>query len=278
MLTAYLDETGQEAKDWVFITGFLGNEDQWRDFAPKWKEGRGGKRSFHTKELRFKKERERRLLELLGPIPVSCGLEPIAGGIRVSDYEDLLGGNIVLEKLNCGYISALFPLVIQALRWIPANERLEIVFEEQERYGWLADFCLRQVSKLPIDFMWTKDGNPKLAKWSFVPKGSTSFTEPADYFAYAQLQYQRDKNSLKSQWCMPILKSADSVGIIGAVMTKNQARETVVEVLAMMKTNGIEIPNTIEQFERFRRLEREKLTAWRGYYRNVKSIQTSAEY
>jgi hypothetical protein len=253
MLYAYLDETGQESKDWVFIAGFLGNEDQWRKFDPKWKEGLGKRQSLHLKELRFKKDRERRMLERLGPLPVSCGLEPVIGGIRVSDYEDLLGGNTFLEQLGCGYLSALQPLLIQVLKWLPANERLELVLEQQNRYSWLTDFALRHIAPLPLPFMRTSDGRPKLASWRYVTPESTSLTEPADYFAHALLQYHRDPKSLKTQWCMPILNSANHVGAIGAVMTRAQARQSVTDLLAQLKQDSISMPSSMEEFERFRK-------------------------
>lgn len=251
MLYAYLDETGQETKDWVFIAGFLGTEEAWKRFVPAWRAGLRAKNSLHVAELRFKKTKDKDLLARLGPIPVDCGLEPVMGGVRVSDYEDLLEDDF-MRKMSCGYIAALFPLVIQVLKWLPADERLEIIFEEQEVYGWLANFVLQHATRMPFDFMWTSSGIPKLAKWSFVPKGSTSLTEPADYFAYSLLQVYRDGNSRKAQWCMPILKSADKAGAIGALLTRSQARQGISDASRMMREEGFALPGTVEDFRRFR--------------------------
>jgi hypothetical protein len=39
-------------------------------------------------------------------------------------------------------------------------------------------------------------------------------------------------------------------------MTKSQAREALGNALAMMKADGIKTPETIEQFEKFRRLNK----------------------
>jgi hypothetical protein len=95
MLYAYLDETGQESKEWVYVAGFVGNADHWRKFIPAWEEGFHGsqRKHLHMNKLRFKHQSEKRLLETLGPIAINCGLEPLIGGVRVSDYEDLLGGD-----------------------------------------------------------------------------------------------------------------------------------------------------------------------------------------
>src|SRR6185437_9069940 len=143
------------------------------------------------------------------------------GGARVSDYEDLVAGTIS-EKLMKGYIACLYPLVINTLRVIPPNERLELVFEEQKEYEPFVGLMLSDmVSPHPDkpDWMLTSDGLPKLVKWSFVPKGSTILTDPADYFSYALLQLWRDKTSKRTEWCRPIL--GDSTGI-GKIMRRNE--------------------------------------------------------
>src|SRR5690349_4944011 len=78
MLTAYLDESGHESKNWMFLAGFLGNEEQWRDFVPKWQAGLGPQRKcLHMTELRWNRERTQTLLRKLGPIPEQCKLEPM---------------------------------------------------------------------------------------------------------------------------------------------------------------------------------------------------------
>lgn len=255
MYTAYLDETGQDTKDWVFLAGFLGKKEHWDKFVPLWKQGLGMQRkSLHLAELRFKKERDRQLLERLAPIPLQSGLEPVLGGICVNHYEDLLMGVPFLEKLHCGYVSALMTLVIQVLRWLPPNERLEIVFEQQDRYFGLTNFVFSNISLLSGETMQTSDGKPRLAKWSSIPKGSSCLTEPADYFAYAMGQYYKDKTSIRSNWTQPIIKSVDTVQAIGAIMEKEHAREAIARLLAKLKLENIVLPGNNEEFEKFRGL------------------------
>jgi hypothetical protein len=71
-----------------------------------------------------------------------------------------------------------------------------------------------------------KDGKPKLANWRFIPKDSTSLTEPADYLAYALFQIWKNKTSRRSIWCRPIL-DAHGGKAIGHIWTGDEAREIV---------------------------------------------------
>lgn len=245
MLCAYLDETGQEEKQWVFMAGYLGNEDQWKQCVIEWKKELGNKKSLHMKELRFKKERDRDLLARLGPIPYNCGLRKVVGGVNVSHYEDLVRGTL-FEKQAKGYMACLTPLIVSILQAIPPNEQVEIIFEQQTRYEEPTDKFLNniQIASMSHPELWqfrTSDGKPKLAKWGFVPK--SSLLEPADYLAYAYAQYHRDKNSQRAQWCMPILEEgnvkADEVQSIGKVMTRDEIRSHFLNLEKSVTLSGI---------------------------------------
>lgn len=256
MYTAYLDETGQDAQDWVFIAGFMGKKEHWGALVSPWKEGLGPQRkSLHMAELRFKKDKdnEKNMLERLSNIPVQSGLIPVIGGICVHHFKDLLMGNPFLEKLHNGYVSALMPLVIQVLDWLPSNERVEIVFEQQDRYFGLADFVFSEMIRHGA-MPYTLDGKPKLAKWSSVPKGSTCLTEPADYYAYAIAQDTKDRTSIRAQWTKPILDSIDTVQTVGRVMDRGEARTAITRLLKQVKLENILLPGSDEAFEKFREL------------------------
>jgi hypothetical protein len=254
MYTAYLDETGQDTKEWVFIAGFMGKKEHWEKFIPEWKRGLGPQRKrLHMKELRFKKYRDKELLERLGPIPVNCGLEPVIGGIRVDHYSDLLLGNSFLKKFHCGFLGALMNLTVQVLRWLPGDERVEIIFEQQDRYYGLADFIFSELVRrksLPM----TSDGKPKLAKWSSVPSGSTCLLDPSDYFAFATAHAHKDLNSIKAQWTQPMIESVNTVEAIGRVMNRDEARRTITALLKHMRLENILLPESNEAFEKFRAL------------------------
>jgi hypothetical protein len=236
MLTAYLDECGHEQKNWQFIAGFFGNDDQWKSFAPMWSAALGKRKNLHMKGLRWNDRRaERRikpLLERLAPIPEQCGLTPIVGGIRYGDYEDLLIGT-PWEKVLSGYIHCLFSLVMQTLRVLPPDERIEFVFEAQDTYEPYAHAAFTKFLAVPGD-SWRAmtDGRPKVAKWSFVPKGTTILTDASDYAAFAMHAAWTDINSRKAQWCVPLLRSCDhSNRGIGSIMNRKMIRDVVSQTI-----------------------------------------------
>jgi hypothetical protein len=226
MLRAYLDESGHESKGWMFLAGFLGNEEQWRGFVPKWRDALGPQRKFlHMSSLRWKKDSTRQLLAKLGPIPDECKLEPMFTGVRYADYEDLVSGTPEMKVLKA-WLACLPALVMQTLRGIPEDERLELVFEEQSEYAPYADLALRYFCILDKPWKRTKDGRPKLAKWGFVRKGSTIMSDPADYFAYALREAYMDKTSKRTEWCKPILGSNNGEGY-GTVLSRQKIRKMI---------------------------------------------------
>jgi hypothetical protein len=231
MLIAYLDESGHETKDWMFVAGFLGDQDQWNQLIPLWKEALGKRKNLHMKGLRWNADRTRKLLGRLGSIPDKCRLKPVLGGVRAKDYEDLVSGTPA-QKLLKGYIVCIYPLVVNVLRAIPKNSRLELVFEQQDEYQPYTECALAAIVSLKDqrpDWFLTDDGLPKLAKWSFVPKDSTVLTQPADYFVYALRQLYQDRNSRKTEWCRPILGSGNGEGF-GAVMKRHEIRASMMQL------------------------------------------------
>jgi hypothetical protein len=240
VLTAYVDESGQEQNNWMFVAGYFGNEEQWRSTAEAWRLAIAPRKSLHMVKLRFKKDRERRMLERAGVVPRNCGLTPILGGVRRSDYEDLMAIGTREEKLMNGYICCCFAMVINALRGIPANERLEIIFERQDRYWWMTDIAMSVIASFRYypDIL-LPDGTPKLASWRSVPKESTPLTQPADYLAHALLQSWRDQTSVKAKWCKPILDAHGGEGF-GAIMRRKTIRQVILggQMLRMFEKAG----------------------------------------
>lgn len=204
MLTVYLDESGQETKDFVVIAGFVGTENQWESFIPEWRKGLGKRQSLHVRELYWNEPRTEQLLARLGPIPYRHGLTPVIGGVRVSDYLDLLD-NPVEQLMISGYACALHPILIHVMM-ASGSERVKWVFEEQPYYEPVA----RSIFKM-CDVYGAK---ARLAGLEFVPKSSTMLTQPADYLAYATIQHLRDPDSKKAKWCSPIRGDGKSLGLI----------------------------------------------------------------
>ena len=92
-------------------------------------------------------------------------------GVKYSDYEDLVQGTTV-EELTEPYVWTLFPLILTMLRAIPADERVELIFEDQPVYRERALKVLSLIVKEDEDrpeFL-TSKGLPKLAKWSFCQR------------------------------------------------------------------------------------------------------------
>lgn len=61
MLSAYVDETGQEAKGLVIVAGFIGDADAWKKCAAEWPTGFSGsqRRSLHLSKWKFKHQTEK---------------------------------------------------------------------------------------------------------------------------------------------------------------------------------------------------------------------------
>lgn len=205
VLTAYVDETGQEQGDWMFIAGYMGSDDAWRSFPEPWQKAISPRKHLHMNRLKFKSPADRKMLALAANVPTQCGLIPLIAGLRQNDYRELLTGT-KQERTLSGYVLGCMAVAAIALSSLPPGERLEIVMERQDRYGWLADVALQVIFDYKGDkSLLLADGTPKLANWRFVSKDQTVLTEAADYLAYAYLQVSRDSKSIRSQWCAPIL-------------------------------------------------------------------------
>ena len=198
MLTAYLDESGHETKDVSIIAGFLGNEEQWKCCVERWRAGLGKRKFLHTKKLRFKKDRDRQLLQRLGPIPHECGLTALLGVVPVDRYHYLVSGTYA-EKMTKGYYFCLMTIFDSIVKNTPKNESVKFVFEAQSEY----EIQARRFFDANSHHL-TSTGGPKFNSIEFIPKDSSILTQPADYLAFSMLQQFRDPQSVKAKWCEPI--------------------------------------------------------------------------
>jgi hypothetical protein len=153
------------------------------------------------------------------------------------------------------------------LRAIPAHERVEFIFEAQDKYEPLVNMVLSTLVNGNSDPQFlTTEGISKLANWRFVPKDSTMLTQPADFFVYAVTQTYRDKKSVKSKLCMPICPNGDESEAIGAILTRNQVRATVEVTRTLLNwemISGLDLkPKTPEERERFNKLMQDIIN-WR---------------
>jgi hypothetical protein len=206
MVYVYCDESGHERRDqYMFIAGFLGRESNWTALAREWKEAIGKRRNFHLKTLFRKPERSRKLLTQLGMLPEKHRLLPLLSGVRADDYWDIVQGTTI-EKFAKAYCVALYPIVLDALIFIPDTERVEFVMETQIEYQPYADRIFNAVAEYSEPRLKTEGGKSKLANWSYVPKASSILTQPADYLAFAALQHYRDPNGAKWDICRAIVE------------------------------------------------------------------------
>jgi hypothetical protein len=66
VFTAYLDESGQEQDDWMFVAGFFGPDDAWKNISKPWLEAIAPRKHLHVKKQRFNKDSVRKMLERVG--------------------------------------------------------------------------------------------------------------------------------------------------------------------------------------------------------------------
>jgi hypothetical protein len=226
VLTAYLDESGHHEKKDVILAGFIGRESNWQECDKQWREALGRQRtSLHTKDLRFKKDGDRKLLERLGPVPYRCGLTAMFGHVRVSDYTDLVPQGTIFEKTFNGYVLSLFPMIQAALLRFP-NDKISLVFEEVGQYEIATRMVVRSFQNVLGE-----DGKPRIHGVQFVNKGATNRTQPGDYLAFAMLQYLRDKSSVKSHWTSSIRQPETSSAPAFLPLDKETARAIIDSVV-----------------------------------------------
>ncbi len=203
---------------------FLGTDEQWQDCAQKWRKGLGPQRKMlHIKDLRFNKFGIRRMLETLGAIPHASGLRAVMAATPVEYYKDLVAGTLT-EKLTRGYYISVIAIIDSIVKNIPRNERLTLVFEQQNEYERGARMIFDSSQHK------TASGERQLAGIEYIPSDSSLLTQPADYLAFALLQGFRDRTSKKYQWCLPILKNTQPA--LGIVPDRDNLRKVIANTVA----------------------------------------------
>ena len=229
MITAYLDESDHsDASRYTVVAGFRGKSDNWQLLSERWKEALGKRKSLHMSELRWNhssaKTRVRDLLAKLGPIPWDCGLVPVYGAVKTSDYIDLVRGYPLLEKFG-GYLLSISHVFLLLMETVPVYERIKIVCEEQDQY---------ETSARAMFNVFRRTAEPlhaKLTSIEFVPKGSTALTEPADYLAFAMGKALSEPESRKDLWCRPIHGEGRELRCKpGMWLPRHVARDTITQI------------------------------------------------
>jgi len=201
MLTAYVDESNHNEKDFAVVAGFVGDPEQWGQCEADWRAALRPRRHLHMNNLRWANEkRVSGLLNRLGPIPHNAGLTAIFSAVRVADYEDLVDGTH-MQKVMKGYLICVLGIVNLLMHQIPLNETFTLVLENQTEYaGGIIQTHRGSQEQTP-------DGRKRWASVEFIEKNNTVLTEPGDFLAYALLQQTRDPQSTRTQLCSPILQN-----------------------------------------------------------------------
>jgi hypothetical protein len=227
VITLYADESGQHQDDQrMFVAGYFGDDVAWNKFPTLWKQAIHPRPHLHLNRVKFKSSSEKKMLEKAALVPKECGLTPALGGVKMKDYRYRVR-NTEQERALHGYALCVYAMVYNILRAIPPDEQLEVVLEQQDRYGIHAQAAMQVIADMGDNpEILSADGKPKLAGWRFVPKCSTTLTEPGDYFAYALFQMWRDKTSRRSTWCKPILDAHEGFAI-GHIWKRDEIMEVV---------------------------------------------------
>jgi hypothetical protein len=130
----------------------------------------------------------------------------------------------------------------------------------------LAAYEIERLSKsteVP-EVMLMEDGKtPKLSNWRFIEKKDSVLCEPADYLAYAFLQYTRNRNSVKCRWTYPIIAADPKAGFSGALQRETarmvivsqrrdeimQTLETLKQLIAEAKEQEAETPDSLARID-----------------------------
>ena len=247
MLSAYLDECGQESKGLVIVAGFIGDKDAWEKCALAWREGFNGsqRKALHLADLKFKRQSEKRLLERLGPIPEQCGLKRISGSVNVADYYDMVEGTVA-ELHAHGYCLSLVPLVLAIRDAIPEEERYELIFEEQTALGFYRDKLLTFMSHILANDPAVKSGAKKnqLVSWKTMTKGQTRLFEPADYLCYHLAHNSREPDSIRTNWTKPIMGS-------GAICVRHLTGEACREIFSIAPSLRPQDQEELDYFKQY---------------------------
>jgi hypothetical protein len=237
-ITVYLDETQHSVpQDYAFVAGFRGTEEQWNKCVTAWKSALGKRPALHMCDLRWggvhAEHRVKPLLERLGPIPYECGLIPVYGGVRVSDYYDLMADETIFKQKVMGYMVCLAAAFTLLMETVPGHESIKIVCEAQEEY----EISAKRLFKIFRHLAGQNPSHPYLSSIEYVEKNT--LLEPADYLAFALGKHFNEEGSKKDLWCRPIHGERFQLpSRPGYWLTAEGARKTFQMIMENVRSNA----------------------------------------
>jgi uncharacterized protein DUF3800 len=232
VLNAYLDESNSNKDGEVcVVAGFLGSEKQFENCSEEWQAilDRRKRKPLHMCELRWN-ENARKLLAELGPVPDRHGLKRIMGVVRNADYRDLVAQNIP-DHLGVPYVLSMQACIAHVLRYLPARENVEFVFEKHSVYHNSAQVVYDAVFELNRE-------KHQLRSLTHVRRDACVALQPADYLAYELSQFYANRDSKRAIWGRSILGNGE---IHGAQLDREQIRQIVNAFVAFRRSHAIDV-------------------------------------
>jgi len=178
LLKAYLDESRHSDGPKCVVAGWVGTLEQWAACEKEWLTKLKPRSSLHMNDLRWNSKRDRlkRLLEKMGPIPARHGLQRVAGGMKHQDYQEVVAGTIA-ERALSPYMGCVQLCLHAMLDTMSPRQHLHVYFEEQKEHAHHVGILHEAVFK-------ERQMDHRLLGMTFLGKHESWCFQPADYLAF----------------------------------------------------------------------------------------------
>jgi hypothetical protein len=198
LLKAYLDESRHSEGPKCVIAGWMGYDQQWKDFEKDWIKTLAPKRSLHMRELRWnsKPHRLKALLDRMAVVPERHGLLRVAAGMKHQDYNDIIKGTRAEQALS-PYMGCAQLCLKAMLDEIPKRHSLHVYLEQQDEYQPLVGVFAQVVAD------W-QQSDLRVTGITMLQKHLSPCFQPADYLAFHMSTRAIDENDPKTILTRPI--------------------------------------------------------------------------
>lgn len=209
MLVGHFDDSGlDERSGSLWLAGYVARMEYWFEFSRSWNQAlaRHRVRALHTTDLvnsrgafaGWTPDDQRSLLDDLISVINSSNLVGIGAGIVKADYQRLVVDSGFLKGVGLTeawwkhpYLLVFQHLVVEVIvgmRHLPASERINFIFEEQNSYAFR---CRRVFSSMSNFRVWPR--GDRLGSVDFSPKACSTPLQAADLLAY-ELRRKLDRH------------------------------------------------------------------------------------
>jgi hypothetical protein len=218
LLKAYLDESRHSEGPKCVIAGWLGYDEQWKEFEKDWIKTLAPKRSLHMRELRWnsKPRRLKALLDRMGPIPDKHGLIRVAGGMKHQDYREVVAGTLS-ERALSPYMGCVQLCLRAMLDEIPRRHQLHVYLEQQEEYAHLVAIFNQVVIE-------QQKTDTRVTGLTLLQKDASVCFQAADYLAFHMSTKAIDPDDPKAVLTRPIYGPGIGFNYTRAMLEKHVAQ------------------------------------------------------